>query len=226
MSKRLSNSGEVCINARVVGCVWRILTKFFWENCPNECEFMAPRVFLFCVLSAVGLLVWRSVGKCNCTIAFQLVNNWMCGSILFYINCHSVQYGCTIIAVVGMCLKMIWRLSSGDGCLHEVWNCCVVFKEWESFRNGRAMLRRPAVSVKTSVWLAMEGNSWNIITVYELHVDFLGTGWHFSSYLARHVMLYWPGFNLISLHFRNYATLHCEVRTDGHAPVEIKIFRV
>jgi len=187
---------------------------------------MAPRVFLFCVLSAVGLLVWRSVGKCNCTIAFQLVNNWMCGSILFYINCHSVQYGCTIIAVVGMCLKMIWRLSSGDGCLHEVWNCCVVFKEWESFRNGRAMLRRPAVSVKTSVWLAMEGNSWNIITVYELHVDFLGTGWHFSSYLARHVMLYWPGFNLISLHFRNYATLHCEVRTDGHAPVEIKIFRV
>lgn len=186
--KRLSNSGEVCINARVVCCVWRILTEFYCENCPNACEFMAPRVFLFCVLSAVGLLAWRSVGKCNCAIAFQLVNNWKCGSVLFHINCRSVQYGCTIIALFAMYLKVICSRSSGDGCLYEVWNCWVDTEEWELLRNGWAMLLRPAVSVKTSVRLPTKGNSWNIIIVYESHVDFSVTGWHLSSSLACHVM--------------------------------------
>lgn len=66
---------------------------------------MAPRVFVLCILFTVGLLAGWSVGKCNCAITFQLVNNWKCGSVLVYINCRSIQYGRVMIAVFDVFLK-------------------------------------------------------------------------------------------------------------------------
>lgn len=44
--------------------------SFSVKNCPNVCEFMAPSVFVLCILFTVGLLSGRSVGKCS--YAFNL----------------------------------------------------------------------------------------------------------------------------------------------------------
>lgn len=120
--------------------------RFSLKNCPNACEFMAPRVFLLCVLFTVGLLAGRSVGKCICSIVFQLVNNCKCGSIPFYIIYHSIQYGRMMIVVFHIFLKWfraeVWEV---DGCSKYENGILLLKNEYHRGTGGQYHLDRLSV---------------------------------------------------------------------------------
>lgn len=169
--------------------------SFSLKNCPNECEFMAPRVFLLCVLFTVGLLAGRSVGKCICSTAFQLVNNCKCGSVVFRINCHSIQYGRVMIDVFHVFLKWF------DAVVVEV-------DGYSKYEDGVLLLENEYwwgtgtqyLLDRLSVWKhgyvnPCEGNRRNFISRREMHVDLASTVWHILGTLARYVMLNCLDFN-------------------------------